>query len=231
MSRTPRQLTLDWPHPTSFAPEDFLAAPSNREALAAIERWPDWAGPMLLLVGPEGSGKSHLGALWAAKAGATRIEAARLSDADVAAAAASPAIVIEDVDEVGDEEARLFHIVNAALQGPRFALLTARAAPDAWGLRTPDLLSRLRLAPLVRIGAPDLALVRAVLMKLFADRQLVVEPKVIAYIALRIERSLAAARAVVAALDREALAQGRRVTRAMAAELLSDAPPEEEDEA
>jgi chromosomal replication initiation ATPase DnaA len=102
-------------------------------------------------------------------------------------------------------------------------LITARLAPDLWGLKTPDLLSRLRLAPMLTLGEPGLELTQAVLFKLFSDRQLIVEPTVIAYIALRIERSLDAARAVAAALDRESLARGQRVTRAMAAALLSDA--------
>jgi chromosomal replication initiation ATPase DnaA len=224
----PRQLTLDWPHPPSFAAEDFLPAPSNREALAAINRWPDWASRMLLLVGPEGSGKSHLGALWAQKAGAIAVVGDRLGEAEIAACAVSPAILIEDADRIGEGEERLFHIVNAALQSERWMLLTARAAPDTWNLRTPDLLSRLRLAPLVCLGAPDIELTEAVLFKLFSDRQLIVEPRVVAYIAPRIERSLAAARALVAALDAEALSRGRRVTRAMAAEILRETPPADE---
>ena len=229
MTGPPRQLTLDWPHRPSYAAEDFLPAPSNREALAAIARWPDWAGRMLLMIGPEGSGKSHLGALWAEKAAATVIQASSLAEAAPGAGAESPAILIEDADRVGEAEERLFHIVNAAMQAHRWTLVTARAAPDAWTLRTPDLLSRLRLAPTVRLSAPDEELTEAVLFKLFADRQLMVEPRVVAYIALRIERSLAAARAIVAALDREGLAQGRRVTRAMAAEVLREGAKEEEE--
>ncbi len=228
MTAPPRQLTLDWPHPPSFAPEDFLPAASNREALDAIGRWPAWAGRMLLLVGPEGSGKSHLGALWARKAAAAVLQAPRLGEIEIGTSADNAALLIEDADRVGAEEARLFHIVNAVMQSERWALLTARAAPDAWGLGTPDLLSRLRLAPLVRLGAPDSALIEAVLVKLFSDRQLLVDPKVAAFIAVRLERSLAAARAIVAALDREALSRGRRVTRAMAAEMLREAPPGEE---
>ena len=155
-----------------------------------------------------------------------RVQASRLGDAEIGAGAESAAILIEDADRVAEAEARLFHIVNAALQSETWTLITARAAPDAWGLRTPDLLSRLRLAPIVRLSAPDEELTEAVLFKLFSDRQLMVEPRVVAYIALRIERSLAAARAIVAALDREALAQGRRVTRAMAAKFLREGEEE-----
>ena len=227
-SDPPRQLTLDWPHRPSHAAEDFFPAPSNREALAAVARWPDWPSRMLLLVGPEGSGKSHLGALWAERAGATVVRAETLADPDVAASAATAAILIEDADRVGPNEDRLFHIVNGALQSQSFALVTARTPPDAWGLATPDLLSRLRLAPLTPLGAPDLELTEAVLYKLFSDRQLVVEPRVVAFIALHIERSLAAALTVVAALDREALSRGRRVTRAMAADILRQTPDERE---
>ncbi|HXZ15935.1 MAG TPA: DnaA/Hda family protein [Roseiarcus sp.] len=224
MTGPPRQLTLNWPHHPSFAAEDFLPASSNRAALAAIGRWPDWTSRMLLLTGPEGSGKSHLGAVWATKAAAMVVHAPALGAEEVKACAESPAILIEDADEVGDAEARLFHIVNDALQRASWLLLTARRAPDVWGLRTPDLLSRLRLAPVVTLDAPDIELTEAVLFKLFSDRQVQVEPRVVAFIALRIERSLAAARGIVAALDREALSQGRRVTRAMAAELLREHP-------
>ncbi len=224
----PRQLTLDWPHQPSFAAEDFLPAPSNREALAAIGRWPDWPSPMLLVAGPEGSGKSHIGHLWARKADATVVRAGTLADADVAACSASAAILIEDADRVDEGEERLFHILNAAIESRSHALLTARTPPDSWTLRTPDLLSRLRLAPLVTLGAPDLELIEAVLFKLFSDRQLMVEPRVVAFVALRIERSLAAARSIVATLDREALSRGRRVTRAMAAEILRDTPATDE---
>jgi chromosomal replication initiation ATPase DnaA len=156
------------------------------------------------------------------------VHAERLGETDVAACVGSPAILIEDADRAGDGEERLFHVVNAAIQGQRWALITARASPDAWNLRTPDLLSRLRLAPLVRLGAPELELTEAVLFKLFSDRQLLVEPRVVAFIALHIERSLAVAREFVAALDREAMSRGRRVTRVMAADLLRGAPPARE---
>ena len=224
----PRQLTLDWPHAPSFAREDFLPAPSNRDALDAVDRWPDWTSRTLLLVGPEGAGKSHLGALWGVAAGALKVHAETLREASLEAATKAGALLIEDADRVGQGEARLFHVVNGALQRNAWLLMTARTAPDAWGLRTPDLVSRLRLAPVVRLGAPDDELTEAVLFKLFSDRQLQVEPHVIAYIGLRIERSLGAARNLVALLDRESLARGRRVTRAMASEILREVRPESE---
>ena len=213
---TSRQLPFDLPHHPSFAREDFLESPANAEALRVVEAWPKWAGKMLLLVGPIGAGKSHLGAIWARKARAGTIDAAGpLTDVGE-----FPALLVENVDRVGADEAGLFHLVNSAMAAGAPLLLTARTAPDSWGLNTPDLISRLRLAPIVRLHAPDDDLARAVLFKLFADRQLAVEPSVIAYIALRIERSLGAARAIVGALDREGLARGRAVTRAMAGEVL-----------
>ena len=108
MIKLPRQLTLDWPHQPSFAREDFLAAPSNREALRAIEQWPDWAGRMLLLVGPEGAGKSHLASLWAETAGAVVVRGEALEGAGVEIGAQSSALLIEDADRIGHAEDLLF---------------------------------------------------------------------------------------------------------------------------
>jgi chromosomal replication initiation ATPase DnaA len=217
-----KQLTLDWPHEPSSAREDFLPALENAEALKLVDAWPHWSSPVNLLVGPTGSGKSHLGAIWARRAGAQIVSGERIGEAKLVELSAAPALLIEDADRVDAEEAALFHLLNLLRENGASALITASQAPDFWGLKTPDLLSRLRLAPIVRLWEPDLDLAHAVLFKLFSDRQLAVDPAVVAYIALRIERSLDAARAIVAALDREALSRGKRVTRAMAAELLRD---------
>jgi chromosomal replication initiation ATPase DnaA len=226
MTGAARQLPLNLPHDPSFAREDFLAAPANAEALRAIEAWPDWAGRMLLLVGPAGSGKSHLGAIWARAAEAATVEAESLIEAMPADLARCKAILIENADRIGAAEANLFHLVNLVRESGASMLLTARSAPDGWGLKKPDLRSRLRVAPVVTLREPDAELARAVLFKLFSDRQLAVEPAVIAYIGLRIDRSLGAARAIVEALDREALARGKAVTRGMAALVLRDAQGE-----
>jgi chromosomal replication initiation ATPase DnaA len=220
MMSPPRQLTFRWPHSPSFAREDFLAAPSNREALSAIELWPNWVSRMLMLLGPAGAGKSHLGAIWASLAQAITLPGDALDEQSVKVCAHAQAVLIEDADRARRAEAPFFHLINAALQNNVWLLLTCRTAPDAWGLITPDLLSRLRLAPVIRLDAPDIELTEAVLFKLFSDRQLQVEPHVISYIALRIERSLGAARELVATLDNEGLTQGRRITRAMASEAL-----------
>ena len=149
MMAPPRQLTFRWPHSPSFAREDFLSAPSNHEALTAIERWPNWAGRMLMLVGPEGAGKSHLGAIWARAAGAIALSGQELDEQSVQACARAHAVLIEDADGARRAEALFFHLINTALQNNAWLLLTSRAAADSWGLDIPDLLSRLRLAPVV----------------------------------------------------------------------------------
>jgi chromosomal replication initiation ATPase DnaA len=228
MTTPPRQLILDWPHQPSFAREDFLSAASNREALSAVDRWPHWPGRMLLLVGPEGSGKSHLAALWTHASGAATLHGDSLAAGSAPFSVETGALLIEDADRVGEAEENLFHLLNSALQANAWVLLTAREGPEAWGLKVPDLLSRLRLAPVARVGAPDRELTEAVLFKLFSDRQLQVEPRVITYIATRMERSLGAARRLVAMLDREALVKGRRVTRAMAGEMMREMTPHDE---
>jgi chromosomal replication initiation ATPase DnaA len=216
----PRQLPLPLRHAPSFAREDFLESPANAAALALVEAWPRWPAPLMLLVGPAGSGKSHLAAIFAALSGATRLSGRELATIDPNAAARAPALVIDDADQAGAAEAPFFHLLNLVRAAGAAVLMTAKAAPDLWGVATPDLLSRLRLAPLVEIAAPEPPLIEAVLMKLFSDRQMSVEPSLTAYIARRLDRSLGAARALVEALDAEALAQGRKVTRGMAAALL-----------
>jgi chromosomal replication initiation ATPase DnaA len=216
------QLPLELPHEASFAREDFLVAPENVEALAMIDAWPRWPSPAMMLLGPPGSGKSHLGAIWARAARARMVSGAALSGASPSELVESAALLIEDADQIGAVEAELFHLINLARERDLSMLFTARSAPDLWGLATPDLLSRLRLAPIVSLREPNLDMIEAVLLKLFSDRQLLVDPSLVAFIATRIERSLDAARAIVAALDREALARGRKITRAMAAEFVRD---------
>jgi len=220
--RGPTQLALALDHAESHAREDFLAGPSNAAALALIERWPDWPDRIMLLAGPEGSGKSHLAAIWARAAGARRLAARALDRANLPAALATGALVLEDLAEGRFDEAALFHLLNLGREERAFILITARSAPAGWRVGVRDLDSRLRALPVVTVTAPDDALLRAVIVKLFADRQLAVDESLIAYLAIRIERSFAAARAAVAALDREALRRQRPVTRALAGELLRE---------
>jgi len=217
-----QQLGLELPLKPQFSRDDFLASESNADAVRMIEAWPGWPDPVLLLVGGPGTGKSHLATIWAGQAGAEIMSGEALATADVAALAKKPALAIDAADALGAAEAPLFHLLNLARQEKMSVLLTARCRPDHWGLKTPDLLSRLRLAPSVELGAPDDALLHAVLGKLFRDRQLLVEPAVVDFIALHIDRSLDVARAFVALIDRVALARGVAVTRALARELLLD---------
>ena len=223
-----RQLSLDLPVEPRFGREDFLVSPSNRMAFEMIERWPGWPDRVLLLIGPAGAGKSHLASIWAARSGARVVAARDLAGADIEAIAAGSAVLIEDADMAPGVETAFFHLLNLARAAGNWMLVTARDFPDRWGLGTADLLSRLRLAPTVEIGAPDDALVRAVLVKLFADRQLTVDSGLVEFLANRIERSFDAARAIVSALDAEALARGRAISRPLAAELLRRAGDAEE---
>src|SRR3974390_931993 len=220
MGEPPRQLPLHLGFREPFGREDFLAGPPNAAALARIERWPDWPARAVALVGPEGAGKSHLAAIWAATAGARAIAAHAVTLASVPTALATGALVVEDLRADACEEAALFHLLNLAREEAAFVLITARMAPSGFAPRLRDLASRLRALPTVTLAPPDDALLRAVLVKLFADRQLAVDEGLIGFLAARIERSFAAARAIVEELDREALRQRREVNRALAAGLL-----------
>lgn len=223
----PRQLAFDLPVDSRHGVEDFLVGPSNEAAYGLIESWPHWPEAWLRLTGSAGAGKTHLAAIWARAAHAWTVAAAELGDGKVAHLISNGALVVEDCDAGPFDEAALFHLMNAVKARGGHLLLTARSAPEHWGLKIPDLLSRLRLAPSATIGPPDDGLLRAVLVKLFIDRQLVVDTAVIDALALRMERSFAAARQVVDRLDRLALERGRRVTRPLVQEALAELFPEE----
>jgi chromosomal replication initiation ATPase DnaA len=224
-----RQLAFDLPSSANMTRAGFFVSPANALALAALDGWQGWPGAKMLLIGPAGAGKSHLVQIWATETGATVVAATDLGTADLPALSATARVAVEDADAVaGDPQAEtaLFHLHNLLAQAPGCALLlTAASPPRDWGLQLPDLMSRMQASPVTRLEAPDDALLSAVLIKLFADRQLVVQPNLIPYLVARMPRSIGAARGLVAALDARALAEGRPVTRALAAELLdSDAP-------
>lgn len=220
MASRPRQLALALEHGESYARDDFLSGPGNAAALTLVESWPDWPANAVALIGPEGSGKSHLASIWAATSGARTMSGRALGDSDLLASLATGALVVEDA-AAADQRA-LFHLLNLVREEDSFLLLTARTAPTLWPVAIADLASRLRAVPVITLQAPDDALLRGVIIKLASDRQLAFDESVVSYLLSHVERSFAAARAAVAALDNEALRQGRPVTRALAAELFRD---------
>ena len=219
---SPRQLVLALNHATSFAREDFLRGPSNAAALTLIERWPDWPDRIVSLIGPEGSGKSHLGAIWAEAAGARVLAAKLLVEIDPPSALATGALVVEDLEPDDLDERALFHLINLAREERAYLLLTSRAAVGGFPLMIRDLASRLRALPSIALTAPDDALLRALIVKLAADRQIAVDEAVVNYLANRIERSFTGARAAIERLDQEAMRQHRPLTRVLAAEVFRD---------
>ncbi len=221
MTAAPRQLVFDLAHRQALGAEDFLVSSSNDAAVEMVDRWPDWPHPAAIVAGPQGSGKSHLANVWRLRSGAGVVTAAELDDARVAALEPGATLVVEDLDRGIADEKVLFHLLNRARESKLSVLLTSRTPPGEQEFRVPDLRSRLRALPIVLVQPPDEALLKAVLVKLFADRQLNVEPPVIDYLSLRMERSMAAASRIVAAIDRLALATHRNVTRPLAAEALA----------
>lgn len=213
------QLVFSLPHSESFAREDFIAGPSNSAALSLVDRWPDWPGRAVALVGPEGSGKSHLASIWAERAGARVLSGRALGGVDPVAALSTGALVIEGLAPQTVDEISLFHLLNLVREENAHLLITTRTLPAGWPIGVRDLISRLRALPVVTVNAPDDALLQALMMKLAADRQIDLDPALSSYLVQRLERSFGAVRSAIARLDREALRQKRPVSRALAAEL------------
>ncbi|MGH6968043.1 MAG: HdaA/DnaA family protein, partial [Stellaceae bacterium] len=210
------QLPLDLGHLPALGREDFLVAPSNEAAVKWLERWPDWSQPALALHGPPGSGKTHLAQVFAARVRAAGAAIAFIDPAALrveavpARVGAARAIVIDDAAPAPEQA--LLHLYNLIAERRGHLLIAASEPPARWPIALADLRSRLLAAPAVALNAPDDALLGAVLVKLFADRQVAVAADVIAYLVTRIERSFAAAREAVAALDAAALAERRPIT-------------------
>jgi chromosomal replication initiation ATPase DnaA len=219
------QLTFDLalPPPT-YAREDFVVSPGNREALAWIDRWPDWPAPALALGGPPGCGKTHLARIWAARSGARVIEGRTLENQSVPdlteLVQTSPTIVVEEADAA--PERALFHLYNLIRERGGHLLLTSTALPAHWSIALPDLASRLRAAPAVAVAPPDDELLGSIILKQLADRQLHAGAGVVHYLVAHMERSAESARRVVAALDRRALVERREIDRRLAADVLAE---------
>lgn len=219
-----RQLILDLPVRSARGRDDFFVAPANALALATLDAPESWPSGRMLLIGPEGAGKSHLAAIWAeSQGGAPIVAAATLTDEAAPSLVRAGACVVEDAQRVAASpvaQAALFHLHNLMQAEGGRLLLTAAAPPRDWGLTLADLASRMEATASVRITPPDDALLSAVLVKLFADRQTKVPHSLIPWLVTRMDRSLGTARRLVAALDARAVAEGRPVTRTMAAEVL-----------
>jgi chromosomal replication initiation ATPase DnaA len=216
-----RQIPLDLPVVTAMTRDDFLVTDANRTAMALIEQWPNWPSHGAILCGPTGSGKSHLAAIWQAMARANSIAAQALTRETVPDVLAKGSAVIENLEAPERDEAALFHLLNLVRQNQGHVLLTTAAPPQDLAIKLSDLRSRLSSLPIVNIFAPDDALLRGVLVKLFADRQIAVDEALLNYVLTRMPRSLGMARDLVTRIDEEALAQGAEVTRAFAGKILA----------
>lgn len=219
-SQAPRQaqLVLELGHETARGEADFVVCAGNELAFGHIRAYPGWPGPLTLISGPPKVGKSHLGRIWAARAGAAMPAPDEVADA--ATAGGTAPLLVEDVDRAGYDEAGLFHLLNQSIRDRRPLLMTARAPVADWPYATADLKSRARLAAHFAVAAPDDTLLSQMFVKLFADRQVTVEPRIVAYLVARMERSAEAAATLVGVMDELALSRGRPVTRAIAAEAL-----------
>ncbi len=220
-ARSSGQLAFSLAYRPALGADDFLVAPSNRDAVTWIDRWPDWQAPGLVIHGPPGCGKSHLLAVWRATSGAALIDAADLSGRDPASLLGGATdLAVERLDAACDETV-LFHLYNMVVERGGRLLLAARQAPARLRFQLPDLASRIGALPTVSVSEPDDALLAAVLVKLFADQQIEPAPKLIDYLVARMERSFDAARRLVLALDRRALERRRPPSVRMAREVLA----------
>ncbi len=217
----PRQIPLDLAHTTGLSRDELVVSPSNMAAVSLIDSWPQWPANFMIVAGPPGSGKSHLASIWAERAGARRVIADQLSITS-GAQLAGASVLIDGIGETAFDETALFHLINTVREDGGSLLITTRSWPSSWKVALPDLLSRLRSAPTIEISEPDDSLLLGVIVKLFSDRQLMVEPQVVSYLVSRIERSLATAQSVVERLDSAALESKSRITRQLAAGVMTE---------
>ncbi|WP_333713569.1 DnaA ATPase domain-containing protein [Yoonia sp.] len=216
------QLAFDWPSGVARGPDDFFVSEANAQAFAMVTAPESWPEGKLALIGPKGAGKSHLAGIFRAAHDADLIAA---SDMTATVRTDARAVIVEDVEHLPrSAEEALFHLHNNLRAAKGLLLLTATTPPARWAITLPDLASRMQATSVIEIANPDDALLTALIMKLFADRQISPKPGLVHYLAKRIERSYAAAAAIVAALDQASLATGRKINRSLAAELLDKRP-------
>ncbi|MAZ82590.1 MAG: hypothetical protein CME90_03150 [Hoeflea sp.] len=215
------QIPLNFGHQPAAGREDLIESDRLSAVISLIDRWPDWPSPIVIVAGPTGSGKSHLASVWAEQSGAVPVLVDRPDAVTLELAAAGP-VLVEDVDRIGFDDTALFHLINAVRQNGTTLMMTSRLWPAAWNVKLPDLASRLKAATTVEIGEPDDELLAQVLVKLFADRQIVPDERVVSYLVSRMERSLDAARRIVARLDDLALSRQSKISRQLASEVLAE---------
>jgi len=212
------QLAFDWPTGVALGPSDFFVAEANAQAVSMLAEPDCWPEGKLVLTGPAACGKSHLARIFLAQTDAAFVQARAIPPGFKTG---STYIVIEDMEKLPQEaEEAVFHLHNNLRAAGGTLLMTARTPPSRWPITLPDLRSRMEATTVVHIADPDDALLSALIMKLFVDRQIMPKPDLVSYLATRIERSFAAAAAIVQQLDEAALAQGRKINRALAADLL-----------
>lgn len=219
------QLVFELPHRPALGADDFLVSKCNREAVRLIDNWPGWPSAIHAISGPAACGKSHLANVWLLKSGARRLELGVLDIIDGGGVDLAKGVLLEDLDRLNFDERALFHLLNLSAERNFYVLLKARAQPANWVVELPDLRSRLRSVPVAAIGPPDDDLLRGALLKQLLDRQLNVEPRVIAYLATRMERSMETVRQLVDALDRASLSARHKITRQFASNILGQMAP------
>ena len=197
------QLVLPLEPGNAMTRAEFIVAPGNARALAFLDSFPDWPAPALALTGPSASGKTHLARIWAQRSGAMLLDARSLRDPVFGPA------VVENIDSAPTfaHETALF----AMLEQGAPLLLTGRAAPSLWPVSLPDLASRFQALLAFELGASDEALLMALAVKLFADRQIVVPEAVVTHLVRTLERSPAALRDFIQRADAQALAEKKPV--------------------
>lgn len=213
-----RQLVLELEHAPSLLEADFIVSAGNSMAYEHVCAFRQWAGPLSLITGPAKSGKSHLGHIWAERAGARIADVAGIGG--LAGGDWQGPLLIEDVDRRGYDEAGLFHVLNQSMRDQRLVLMTARTPVHDWPFKTNDLLSRARLAAHFVVEMPDDTQLSQMFAKLFADRQVSVDAKIVAYLTARMERSAEEVAVLVGLMDKLALIQRGPISRAIATKAL-----------
>jgi chromosomal replication initiation ATPase DnaA len=214
------QLPLAFSHDAATGRDDLLVSDRLSAVVSIVDAWPQWPSPVVILAGPVGSGKSHLAKIWQERSAAVDIWPKAGANASVIAAAGP--VLFEDADRAGFDDTELFHVINSVRENSTSLLMTSRLWPTSWPVQLADLRSRLKAATVVEIGEPDEELLSQVIVKLFADRQLYIDDKLVLYIVNRMERSLNAAQTIVERLDRLALSRGTKITRSLAAVVLNE---------